>query len=639
MASNFRVQNVCDSKAQFRLAEYMSNLVLLSESPRMFIGVLEQDVQRALLDALKLVPVLTFEGDKIPDKILRSCNKKRKKSNDFDVSVNVYSPQRMADTIGTILGRKGLYLQPPDYLPEGINYYNPHFYSIQGELNPLPASVQTPNLVQPIQINYANVFDTSLENRISHDVWIDARMKALLRTELLEYENDVTGQRTSLLPSEQKGGIIADEMGMGKTLTVLSLIAFTLEGKNNFKQTESKIDVFAMDEDVLKQPKGGTLVIVTPSLLGGWKEELEKHFWPGTISVDVFHGNDRNADESMLSEADIVLTTYNTLSAEWDNKKSTLHRIMWYRVVLDEAHIIRNHKTIQFQAVSTLNAESRWCISGTPIQNNLNDLQSLVSFLRVPSQDNYHYFFRDFIAALLKKRNGLGFENLRRLIQSICLRRRNCTLGLPDLTEELCHVELSLQEREQYRFLKEEAIKGHQIASKGDGYGTAYRTIPQYIVKRRILCNLGMAFLQYKDIPAVYESEPFFEDVEADCAECQCNIGILGTKKATLTICGHWICSDCLPNYTLSIGKAASTAHLLEPQWNPMIEKQAIGRIQRLGQENPVKVIRYIVRDSIEEKILTKQVQKLRLAEMHMKDESPHESCIEEELKELQDLF
>ncbi|KAK6337936.1 hypothetical protein TWF696_001411 [Orbilia brochopaga] len=753
-----------DPAAEFRLVEYMTNLILSVDGHARAIGVLELKVQHGLLEAKKLTPLLHIEGSGIPDHVFISGNRKRK-TDIFEVSVNIYSPRCMADSVGQILGRSGLYLQPPDFLPDGISYYNPHFYSIQGELNPLSTLAQTQTPIQSMPINYNDVFDIEMEDQVTRGECIDAKMKDFLRTDLLEYENRVTGQRTTLLPSEQKGGIIADEMGMGKTLTVLSLIASSLEEKNIFKRTETEIDIFTMDENALKQPKGGSLVIATPSLLGGWKEEMEKHFWPNSIKFEIFHGGERNIDELALSEADIVITTYNTLSAEWFKKKSALHKVIWYRIVLDEAHMIRNPKTIQFRAVSALAAESRWCISGTPIQNSLNDLQSLVSFLQAPSQDNHRYFFRDFITAPLKRGDYLGVENLRRLIRSICLRRRNHALNLPELVEETCNVELSSHERERYNVMKEETLKEIDAALKGSSCGTVYLKILQLIMKQRTLCNIGTNLLEFESDTSD-ESGSVPEDMKADCAECQCNIGVLDTNSAAFTVCGHWICSDCLPNYILSIGKGkgrtcsicgeklpakfrantqksrksaptkkrltplyhdtapsskfqalisqlsglpgkslvfsvwtttldllepilknnrigyfrvdgstkpsnrgkilssfrtddkikvllmtfgvgavglnltvASTAHLIEPQWNPMIEKQAIGRIHRLGQEKPVKVIRYIVKDSIEEDILNRQRKKLQIAEMHMADESPHENGIREKLKELRALF
>lgn len=116
--------------------------------------------------------------------------------------------------------------------------------------------------------------------------------------------------------------------------------------------------------------KGGTLIICHIALLGQWKDELETHSKPDSISVFVFFGEDRSSDPRVIAEPDVILTTYDFLTAACknDGENSIFHRVDWYRVVLDEAHTIKPSKTLGAQAAFKLSSYCRWCLTGTPLQ-------------------------------------------------------------------------------------------------------------------------------------------------------------------------------------------------------------------------------------------------------------------------------
>jgi DNA repair protein RAD5 len=131
---------------------------------------------------------------------------------------------------------------------------------------------------------------------------------------------------------------------------------------------------------------GGTLIVCPMTLLSQWKAEVETHVKPGTLSVYCYYGSDRAREKRTLLGQDVVITTYGTLASECNHdsflEEGPIHSIHWLRVVLDEAHSIKGSKTQSAKGVFHLTADRRWCLTGTPIQNKLEDIFSLLHFLR-----------------------------------------------------------------------------------------------------------------------------------------------------------------------------------------------------------------------------------------------------------------
>ncbi|KAK2972984.1 hypothetical protein RJ640_022041 [Escallonia rubra] len=197
------------------------------------------------------------------------------------------------------------------------------------------------------------------------------------------YVNNFSGEATTQFPAATqmaRGGILADAMGLGKTVMTIALI-LARRGRGSPEDEDSKsedeVDTQYLKKErrnsetkVRSKVRGGTLIVCPMALLSQWNDELETHSKPGSVSVCVHYGGVRSNDPKVIAEPDIVLTTYGVLTAAYktDGEYSIFHKVDWYRVVLDEAHTIKSSRTQGAQAAFKLSSHCRWCLTGTPLQ-------------------------------------------------------------------------------------------------------------------------------------------------------------------------------------------------------------------------------------------------------------------------------
>ncbi|XP_053168273.1 transcription termination factor 2 isoform X3 [Hemicordylus capensis] len=270
------------------------------------------------------------------------------------------------------------------------------------------------------------------------------------------------------------GGILADDMGLGKTLTMIALLlAQKLLEKEKGK--EKKLEIWMSKQDPSVVDSRGTLIVCPASLIHHWKKEVERHVRSGKLKVCLYHGANRNKNAAVLSEYDIVVTTYSILAKEIPTQKeeaevaaedhevqdksvpfSPLLWIKWARIILDEAHNIKNPKVQASIATCKLRATSRWAVTGTPIQNNLLDMYSLLRFLRCSPFDEFKVW-----KSQVDNNTRKGGERLTILTKSLLLRRTKNQLdssgkplvSLPQRLTRLHRLKLSDEERSVYDVL------------------------------------------------------------------------------------------------------------------------------------------------------------------------------------------
>ncbi|XP_067849047.1 transcription termination factor 2 isoform X2 [Heptranchias perlo] len=234
------------------------------------------------------------------------------------------------------------------------------------------------------------------------------------------------------------GGILADDMGLGKTLTMIALIlAQRCKGK---KEKEKKLEEWISKTDSTFVNSCGTLIICPASLIHHWKKEIERHVCGRKLSIYMYHGPKREKSAKALSEFDVVVTTYSLVAKEIPVKKesgqcaakdeeanalaeiksshSPLLKLVWTRIILDEAHSIKNPQVQTAMAVCKIQARARWAVTGTPIQNNLLDMYSLLKFLHCSPFDEFKLWKNQ-----VDNGTKRGGERLNIITRSLLLRR------------------------------------------------------------------------------------------------------------------------------------------------------------------------------------------------------------------------
>jgi DNA repair protein RAD5 len=300
-----------------------------------------------------------------------------------------------------------------------------------------------------------------------------------------------------------RGGILADEMGMGKTVMCIALMLASMpdnvplplpygdveeksstassstDTDNDDKDSKSALSALRTGGGRAAKAGQSTLVICPMSLISQWRDEISRF---SSLNALVYYGSANNrvsGGTQRLSGYDVVITSYGTLGSESranpppildehgqpvagskGEKGSPLLSMSWYRVICDEAHVIRNRSTETARAVFRLKASRRWCITGTPIQNRLDDVFALLHFLREDPWSDIGWW-STVIARPFEQGEPRALARLKAVLQTLMLRRTKdmkdskgtSILELPPRIEETLELEFSDVERDFYRVL------------------------------------------------------------------------------------------------------------------------------------------------------------------------------------------
>ncbi|XP_028587090.2 helicase-like transcription factor isoform X1 [Podarcis muralis] len=309
---------------------------------------------------------------------------------------------------------------------------------------------------------------------------------------------------------------------------------------------------------------GTTLIICPLSVLSNWIDQFEQHVDPGVhLNIYVYYGSERSKDPAVLSRQDVVLTTYNILASDYGARgNSPLHKLKWLRVVLDEGHTIRNPNAQQTKAVLDLDAQRRWILTGTPIQNSLKDLWSLLSFLKLKPFTDRDWWHRTIQRPVTMGDQG-GLKRLQSLINSITLRRTKTSkvkgkpvLKLPERKVFIQHITLTDEESQMYHSVKNESIAAVKRYFSDRSVLTHYADVLGVLLRLRQLCChpwLCTSVSSSSDTEANSTPEELrkkliekMKFVLSSGSDEECAICLESLNFPVITHCAHVFCKPCI---------------------------------------------------------------------------------------------
>ena len=441
------------------------------------------------------------------------------------------------------------------------------------------------------------------------------------------------------------GGCLADDMGLGKTIQTLALL------QKHKEDTEAA------------GGKATSLVIMPTSLIYNWLNEAKK-FSP-QLRLMVHTGTFRYKSPEVFANYDVVITTYGISRIDIDLFDS----YFFDYVILDESQNIKNPSSKSFQAVRQLKSRFKLILSGTPVENSVNDLWTQMSFINPGLLGAQQFFLNEFVTPIEKKKDEDKARKLQALIKPFVLRRtkEQVATELPPKTENLFYCQMSEEQAEVYENVKSE-YRNELLKSLEDGtFAKTQIHVLQGLIKLRQIANHPVM------IDQDYEGDSGkFENVVhtlANVLEGNHKVLIFSQFVKQLNIYREYfdrekITYAYLDGSTQNRGDVvkqfqedektrvflisikaggvglnlteADYVFILDPWWNPAVEQQAIDRTHRIGQTKNVFIYKFITKDTVEEKILALQQRKLSVARsLITTEESFIKSLSVEDIKEI----
>ena len=506
----------------------------------------------------------------------------------------------------------------------------------EGELEiPISRGMYLDRLIQNLNTNVEkNDEYKKMVNQISkREIEDKIELPKGLKSELRQYQ--VTGFKwLKVLDKYKFGGILADDMGLGKTIQLLAVIQSYLEEEKN---------------------PNPSIVVCPSSLSLNWKNEIDK-FAPN-IKTLVIHGNaeERANQIENIEKYNLVITSYDLLKRDIEEYKAKDYKFKY--IIADEAQYIKNNNTQNAKVIKEIKADTRFALTGTPIENSLSELWSIFDFIMPGYLYSYRKFKEIYEVPIVKDNDEWVLKKLKMLIEPFILRRtkQEVLTELPDKTISVLNNEMQDEQLKIYTSYMANAKREVSQELKENGFEKSQMKILALLMRlRQICCHPSLFISNYtgessklnqcieviKDavlsghkilLFSSYSSmlEKIGEEKKKENIK---HFKLTGQTKVgdRLKLVEEFNSNDEIKVFLISLKAGGTGLNLIgadmvihyDPWWNLSAENQATDRTYRIGQKKNVQVYKLITKDSIEERIYELQEKKAQLAKSMLSTET-----------------
>ncbi len=495
---------------------------------------------------------------------------------------------------------------------------------------------------------YKELIDDVYNRQISDKYVLPNGLKALFR----EYQK-VGFDWLKTLDDYKLGGILADDMGLGKTVQVLAVIDSYIEEceKNNSIEGGNQIALdtsLKTSDTTAENEKRPSLVICPSSLCLNWQEEAAR-FTPDIKTVVI--SGDTTVREKIIEsipEYDIVITSYDLLKRDLDIYKKYNYKFRY--LIADEAQYIKNNTTKNARAIKEITADTRYALTGTPIENSLAELWSIFDFIMPGYLFTYNKFKIQFESPIIREDSPEVMNRLKQMIEPFVLRRvkEKVLTELPEKTISVLTNEMEGEQQKLYMAYMRSAKQQVSEEIETNGIQNSQIKILALLMRlRQICCHPGLFLENYTEgSKKLNQCMEIIEDAAAGGHKMLLFSGyssmfryieeglkekgiqylkLTGQTKVSerMKLVNEFNKNKNIKVFLISLKAGGTGLNLIgadmvihyDPWWNLSAENQATDRTYRIGQKRNVQVYKLITKNSIEEKIYKLQEKKAKLAD------------------------
>ena len=467
---------------------------------------------------------------------------------------------------------------------------------------------------------YKKIVNELDKDQISEEIEIPKKLNTTLR-----YYQKTGFQWLRTLDKYHFGGILADDMGLGKTVQMLSVLVDYVE----------------------KSGKRASLVVSPSSLTLNWLNEITK--FTKDLKTEVIRGTlaERKKQIEDIDKYDVIITSYDLLKRDIESYKEKDYQFRF--VIADEAQYLKNSSTKNAKAIKQIKSDTRYALTGTPIENSLSELWSIFDFIMPGYLFTYRRFKNMYEMPIVKKSDERAMKKLKMLIEPFILRRnkKEVLTELPDKTVTVLNNEMNEEQQKIYLTYLAQAKQDLMEQIELNGYEHSHMQILAALTRLRQICCHPSLFMEgYNEGSSKLDQcmeiiqdaingghkillfsgyTSMFEIIEKELKKLNISyFKLIGSTKVEdrIKLVDEFNENPEIKVFLISLKAGGTGLNLTgadmvihyDPWWNISTENQATDRAYRIGQKNNVQVYKLITKNSIEEKIYNLQERKAELA-------------------------